>query len=47
LHPDFPHGFSPPLLAFVLVLFNEGEQFLIAETFAHPIKAPALAPYFR
>ena len=42
LHPDCSHPPSPPLLVFAFVLFDKREQFFIALTRMHAVKAPAL-----
>ena len=47
LHPDCSHPPSPPLLVFAFVIVDKRQQFLIALTCAHAVKAFALAPRFK
>jgi len=42
LRPDGSHSPSPPLLVFAFVLFDKRQQFFIAPTRMHAVKAPAL-----
>src|SRR5688572_10612136 len=46
LHPDVSHSPSPPLLMFAFVVFDKGEQFLIADALVHAVKPLSLVPYF-
>jgi hypothetical protein len=44
LRPDVQHTHSPPLLPLAFVVFNQGFEFLIAETLSHTVKPGTLAP---